>query len=65
MGAANGLLPGQLDSPDRVVVAGKLLLAVFIRRAFTCAGVNLGSFSIKSAAAPLTTGVAILVPLSL
>ena len=43
--------------------AGKLLPAVFIRRAFTRSGVRLGCACNKSAAAPLTIGAAMLVPL--
>src|SRR5712692_7014049 len=44
---------------------GKFLYAVFIRRALIWSGVSDGVFCINSAAAPLTTGAAMLVPLSL
>src|SRR3954470_15802841 len=43
--------------------AGKDLLAVFMSRAFTWSGVILGCSCSINAAAPLTTGVAMLVPL--
>jgi hypothetical protein len=46
------------------LLAGKPLVAVFIRRALTASGVRVGSFCSSSAAAPLTIGVAMLVPLS-
>ena len=55
------------DSPVTGSVAtlwdGNSLEAVFMSRAFTWSGVRLGSFSSSSATAPLTIGVAILVPL--
>src|SRR5215813_4586510 len=47
-----------------VVLLEKPFQAVFIKRAFTWSGVREGSFCSRSAATPLTTGVAILVPLS-
>ena len=43
---------------------GKVLYAVFISRALTWSGVNLEFCCSSKAAAPLTTGVAMLVPLS-
>src|SRR5438034_7526405 len=42
---------------------GKFLSALFIRRALTTSGARVGSCSKRSAAAPLTIGVAMLVPL--
>ena len=44
---------------------GNVFDALFIRRALTWSGVRLGSLSSSSATAPLTIGVAMLVPLSL
>src|SRR3954467_12269948 len=46
-----------------LLVFGKFLLAVFISRAFTWSGVNVGCCCKTSATAPLTTPAAILVPL--
>ena len=46
-----------------VLLVGKLLEAVFIRRALTWSGVRFGFCCNRRAAAPLTTGVAMLVPL--
>ena len=43
---------------------GKVLLADFIRRAFTVSGVRVASFRRSRAAAPLTIGAAMLVPLN-
>ena len=43
---------------------GKVLVAVFIRRALIRSGVSEGSFCSISAAAPLTMGAAMLVPLN-
>ena len=44
---------------------GKLLLAVFMRRALTWSGVRPGCLCKSTATAPLTIGAAMLVPLSL
>ena len=72
MGAILGYEPSITGSNDYdatarssvvVLTAGKVLVADFISRAFTVSGVSVGSAWIMSAAAPLTTGVAILVPL--
>src|ERR1043166_7383426 len=43
---------------------GRSRKAVFIRRYFTWSGVRFGSFCRRSAAAPLTIGAAMLVPLN-
>ena len=43
--------------------AGNDFQAVFISRAFTWSGVRLGLFCSRSATTPLTTPVAMLVPL--
>jgi hypothetical protein len=43
--------------------AGKFFVAVSISFAFTWSGVKVGSFWISRAAAPLTIGAAMLVPL--
>ena len=45
-------------------VLRELLVAVFISLAFTWSGEREGSFWSKSAAAPLTKGAAMLVPLN-
>ena len=47
-----------------VLLAGNVLEAVFISRAFTWSGVRFGFSCSRSTAAPLTTGVAMLVPLN-
>src|SRR5689334_2880586 len=53
-----------MPDPSAVVLyIGWPLYAVFIMRAFTMSGVSVGSFCSIRAAAPLTTGVAMLVPL--
>ena len=48
-----------------MLVLGKLFDAVSISRPFTVSGVNVESLPSIKAAAPLTTAVAMLVPLSL
>ena len=46
-----------------ILSTGNDFVALSISRAFTVSGVNVGSAWIIKAAAPLTTGVAMLVPL--
>jgi hypothetical protein len=52
-----------VDGSVAVLYSGKVFEAVFMSRAFTVSGLNIGSFWSISATAPETVGAAMLVPL--